>query len=73
MSGFHTPKWFDALWWIADKTHKVTHPSRWGEEKRWREEEERKLREKDEHEKGAAINLCSQPERQRDEHEDGGP
>lgn len=52
MSGFHTPRWFDALLWAADKAHKIMHPSRWGEEKRWREEEERRLRERDEREDG---------------------
>lgn len=33
MSGFHTPKWFDAIFWLIDTADKAITPSRWGENK----------------------------------------
>ena len=33
MSGFHVPRWLDAVLSVADLAHKATHPSRWGENK----------------------------------------
>ena len=41
MSGSPIPEWFGKLLGVFDTLHKVTHPSRWGEEKRWREQDER--------------------------------